>query len=93
MSPFSGAQAKPGPRGGPRTFQAQPPAPGSDRGGRPATATASTPPAPVAPQMDPLLLRFGKFPSMGNPMGPRPKIVPGMPAYNPFERRWIEDEE
>jgi len=50
--------------------------------------------APAAqPAVDPLLMKFGKFPSMGNPMGPRPKIMPGLPNYNPFERRWIEDDD
>lgn len=84
---------RPGPKEGPRTFPAQRPAVGEDRGGRPPAPRVAAPASfPPMVGIDDPLTRFGKWPSKGNVAGPRPKIEPGMPTFNPFERRWIDDD-
>jgi len=81
---------RPGPAEGPRSFEAAKPAPGSDRGGRPAKPNLQAAATPLLPVMNPLLAKYGKYPSMGNPHGIHPDLVPGQEEWNPFERRWIQ---
>lgn len=86
---------RPGPLGGPRSFEAAKPAPGSDLGGRRprpdlAAARAQATAMPSSTAVAPNMAKYGRWPSLGNLNGPQPEIIEGQPFYNAFERRWIE---
>lgn len=80
---------RPGPKEGARPFQAAKPMAGENRGGRPPAPMAGAGPA-VAAGVDPFLQRYGKFPSMEDPKGPRPDFDPAGPNFNPYLGTWIE---